>query len=623
MENLITKLTELAARFGDSKADIFAGGSVSCKESGALYVSNKRVCPCAITSDGFTKMDQAVLEAVLEKEYAENGTRVDDIKAACLSGEMNCCGMKALLHASVDKKYVLHLQSNLVNAFACGNDAREMTVALFPEADWISEGGYGYKMALGCKGSDANIIFVANNGAVVSADTVEELDQLLTGIKELLTAQASSVPATADESPADMAAAVRLAPAIRMLYADANSLSTAIAKYVGGNDLLSIDPQIYGATPEYVRILGSKRLVFDAVPEDGELSAAYAEFTAENGAPKVVCVKGVGAFVCAPTLKEAQKLEEALLREAKIAVLAKAFGGFSPVDDEVLAFVSARKACCCGCKDGAPKGRLAGKVAVITGAAQGFGLGIAESMAAEGAYVVIADMNAEGAAAAAAKFDGALSSAVNVTEEESVERMVNDTVLYYGGIDVFVNNAGIVRAGSLEEMTKRNFELVTSVNYTAYFICTKYAVAPMKIQHKFSPNRYFDVIEINSKSGLAGSNKNFAYAGSKFGGLGLTQSFALELAPYNIKVNAICPGNFLDGPLWSDPEKGLFVQYLNSGKVPGAKTIEDVRRFYEAKVPLNRGCRTIDVARAVFYIMEQEYETGQAIPVTGGQEMLN
>ena len=144
----------------------------------------------------------------------------------------------------------------------------------------------------------------------------------------------------------------------------------------------------------------------------------------------------------------------------------------------------------------------------------------------------------------------------------------------------------------------------------------------MKIQHKINPGLYFDIIEINSKSGLTGSNKNFAYSGSKFGGIGLTQSFALELVEYNIKINAVCPGDFLDGPLWSNPENGLFVQYLKNGKVPGAKTVEDVRKFYESKVPMNRGCQISDVMKAVLYAIEQKYETGQAIPVTGGRNML-
>ena len=101
-----------------------------------------------------------------------------------------------------------------------------------------------------------------------------------------------------------------------------------------------------------------------------------------------------------------------------------------------------------------------------------------------------------------------------------------------------------------------------------------------------------------------------------------TQSFALELVEYNIKVNAICPGNFFDGPLWDDPEKGLFVQYLKAGKISGAETVEDIKRAYESKVPMRRGCSGIDVVRAIFYCVEQKYETGQAIPVTGGQIML-
>ncbi|MBR6676437.1 MAG: SDR family oxidoreductase [Clostridia bacterium] len=275
-----------------------------------------------------------------------------------------------------------------------------------------------------------------------------------------------------------------------------------------------------------------------------------------------------------------------------------------------------------------PAKPFSGKIAIVTGSAQGFGAGIAEYLAENGCKVCVADMNAQGAESKAKEICEkygveAIAVGANVTDEDSVKNMVDETVCAFGGLDIFVNNAGIVRAGSLEEMTKQNFELVTSVDYTAFFICTKYAVQPMKLQRAVAPQYMADVIEINSKSGLEGSNKNFAYAGAKFGGIGLTQSFALELAPFGIKVNAICPGNFLDGPLWSDPEKGLFVQYLNAGKVPGAKTVADVRAFYESKVPLGRGCRVEDVTRAICYIVEQKYETGQAIPVTGGQTMLN
>jgi NAD(P)-dependent dehydrogenase (short-subunit alcohol dehydrogenase family) len=172
-------------------------------------------------------------------------------------------------------------------------------------------------------------------------------------------------------------------------------------------------------------------------------------------------------------------------------------------------------------------------------------------------------------------------------------------------------------------MTPETFELITKVNYSGYFLCAKYASAVMKTQNRYKPGYFTDIIQINSKSGLKGSNRNFAYSGGKFGGIGLTQSFALELMPSKIKVNAVCPGNFFDGPLWADPENGLFVQYLRTGKVPGAKTIDEVKHFYEAQVPAGRGCMPLDVMRAVYYIIEQEYETGQAVPVTGGQNMLS
>ena len=283
---------------------------------------------------------------------------------------------------------------------------------------------------------------------------------------------------------------------------------------------------------------------------------------------------------------------------------------------------NAAKSCC-------DKQALKNRIALVTGGAQGFGEEIVRGLVDAGAIVFIADLNIQGAEKLAQTLNKehgkttAFAAEVNVADEATVEKMFETIALKAGGLDLCISNAGVLRAAPILEQDMASFRFVTDINYTAFAIISKHCGLLMKAQNLCAPAWFTDIIQINSKSGLEGSNKNGSYAGSKFGSIGLVQSFAKELVEYHIKVNAVCPGNFFDGPLWSDPENGLFVQYLKTGKVPGAKTVEHVKAHYEAMVPMGRGCTGPDVIRAVLYLVEQVYETGQALPVTGGQVMLN
>ncbi len=259
--------------------------------------------------------------------------------------------------------------------------------------------------------------------------------------------------------------------------------------------------------------------------------------------------------------------------------------------------------------------RLAGQVAIVTGAAQGLGEAIAYRLAAEGCKgVTIADMQQEKAQVVADKLVAdypsckALAVAVDVTNPDKVKEMVDKTVEAFGTLDIMVSNAGILIAGDILDFDPKKWAKVIEVNLMGYMHCAQAAAVVME------PNKKGVIIQINSKSGLKGSFRSSAYAASKFGGVGLTQSICMDLAPYGIRVNSICPGNLLDGTLWSD---SLFEQYA----VKWGITVEEVRKKYTDQVPLGRGCTYADVTNMVAFLASDEasYITGEAIKVAGGQ----
>ena len=254
--------------------------------------------------------------------------------------------------------------------------------------------------------------------------------------------------------------------------------------------------------------------------------------------------------------------------------------------------------------------QLAGKIAVVTGVSQGLGEALARRLVKEGCQVIACDINFEGVSQVCEQLENAAPFHLDITDYSQCEAVAKAIKDRYGHIDILVANAGILISGDIDTLSTISFRKVIDVNLIGYFNTVK-AFAPMMLAQKSG-----SIIQINSKSGKVGSYKNGAYAASKFGGIGLTQSLALEFAEANVRVNSICPGNLLNSPLWVN---SLFKQYAKN-----QHTTEDaIREKYILQVPLKRSCEYEDIENMMVFLASDlaSYVTGQAINVTGGQVM--
>ncbi len=663
-ERNLKELIELSRFYGQNPDFVLGGGgNTSYKDDETLFIKASGVSLAEITPDGFVRVNHRKLNEIWEKQYSESSEDPDsrilqDILESREKGEENKRpSVETLLHSLFPFAYVVHTHHCLINGLTCARRGEEGARALFGDRIlWVPVTKPGYTAAKRVRedvrsfterfGTAPRVVLVQNHGVFVAGESFDEIRQQTDALVETVGSKVSEEPDTTPVE-SDRETAASLAPALRMLLMGA--ADTSIVVFEVNREILKLvesreafAPVSSAFTPDHIVYYGHPPLFIsphDKIPPHGNLQSLMqisereinAYRTEYGDVPRIVAIQGLGVFAWGGSKGEADTALALFGDAVKVSVYTRSFGGPLFMPAKLITFIKNWEAEHYRQKVAAAKRgntRIGDKIAVVTGGAQGIGLGIAEALVREGANVIVADINSAAAEEQARRLcemygEGkAQSVTVDVGTEESVRNLMREAALLYGGLDLLVSNAGILKAGGLGDMNLAAFESVTQINYTAFFLCVKYASEIMKLQHRFNADIMMDIVQINSKSGLKGSNRNFAYAGSKFGGLGLTQSFALELVEYNVKVNAICPGNYFDGPLWSDPEKGLFVQYLKAGKVPGAKNTEDVRRYYESLVPMGRGCETSDIERALFYLLEQQYETGQAVPVTGGQIML-
>jgi rhamnose utilization protein RhaD (predicted bifunctional aldolase and dehydrogenase)/NAD(P)-dependent dehydrogenase (short-subunit alcohol dehydrogenase family) len=664
-------ICKLSRFYGSDPSIVLAGGgNTSCKVGDRLFVKASGTSLATMKPDGFVRMDRTKLDSLIEAELdSDPDTREAQYKAAisearCEPEKGQRPSVEVLLHHIVPDTYVVHSHATVVNTLTCHDNGQELAEEIFgDEILWLPFVDPGFILGQELKrcydehaartnGAPIKAILMANHGLIVSGNDPETIrkntDEVLEKIESRLGSDWQTTSFGTPKIRDDATQLIRtIAPALRGLLVEDGSKTLKVALFddspiiqgIVGTDVGKTAACAGPMSPDQIVYCNSYPLWFE--PQDGEgeesllvrLREAIAQHTEETRfPPKVVLVAGVGMFAVGDDFTQANTTRLLYTDAVKVMAGATRLGGVSYLTERDRRFIedweveAYRKKVAAAASGGG--GRLKNKVAVVTGAAQGFGLEIARGLASEGAHVVLTDLNEEGAKAEAENLcrqHGAgrsLGLSINVTESTSIRACIDKVLRAYGGFDIFISNAGVLKAESVKTQPEADFDFVTNVNYKGYYLCVQQAAPILAAQHKAYADYRSDIIQINSKSGLVGSKKNFAYAGSKFGGIGLTQSFALELVEDGIKVNSICPGNFFDGPLWSDPEQGLFKQYLRTGKVPGATTVEEVRHFYEAKVPMGRGCRAEDVVTAILYVVDQAYETGQAVPVTGGQDML-
>jgi len=664
--DLLARSNRLGA---DPKVTNYAGGNTSAKGTDADPVTGEPVELLWVKGSGgdlgtLTEQGLAVLRLDRLRALVDvypGVEREDEMVAAfdyCLHGKGGAApSIDTAMHALVDAAHVDHLHPDAGIAIATAADGERLTGEIFGEkVVWVPWRRPGFQLGLdiaAIKAQNPAAIgcILGGHGITAWGDTSDEAEANSSWIIATATAyiEKNGKPDPfggvrdgfeALPEAERRARAAALAPTIRGLASTDKPMvghytdTDAVLEFLASEKAPAL-AELGTSCPDHFLRTKVKPMLLDlpataSVDEQlarlKDLHAAYrADYQAyydahadENspairGAdPLIVLVPGVGMFSFGANKQTARVAGEFYVNAINVMRGAEALSTYAPISDaekfriEYWALEEAKLR-----RMPKPKSHQ-GRIAFVTGAASGIGKAIATRLAAEGACVVVADLDLEKAQAAAAELGGtdvAIGVAANVADEAAVQAAIDATVLAFGGIDLVVNNAGLSLSKPLLETTEKDWDLQHDVMAKGSFLVSKAAAAAMIAQGMGG-----DVVYISSKNSVFAGPNNIAYSATKADQAHQVRLLAVELGEYGIRVNGINPDGVVRG-------SGIFASGWGANRAAtyGVKE-EDLGQFYANRTILKREVVPDNVADAVFVLTGPELSrtTGLHIPVDSG-----
>jgi len=639
----LAQLVEISCAVGSRTDYVQAGGgntSVKSPDGQTMAIKASGTALTAMTElAGWVEVNVAAVLSIFERkdlatmETDAREARVLQHLSSAIIGGKGRPSVETALHAMLGR-FVIHTHPVAANALNCGpglkaleeiTPAGELPPLWVPYtdpgwrlADTIKSAAEAYQQEHGCLPA---VLFMENHGLLVSAPEAQACVALHAEWVSRCESyfQAGLTPRRAPEA-LDSAVLRKALVSIRQAWRGVKG-SAPFARLTASAELASVAcderADLFAAgslTPDHIVYTGARAILAESLED---LPAKLKAALVEKAPPRVAVVRDVGTFLLADDAKKLDAAESLAVAGAGITHLASARGGAHNLAPASAAFIvnweaeHYRSALL-----GTATETLAGKVAVVTGAASGLGCGLAQGLVEAGAAVAFCDVDDTGAkeaAATSAAPSRAFPVHMDVTDEDSVAAAFDQVLRHWGSVDIAVCAAGIAPAYELVDMPVKSWRLALEINLTGYFLVAREAARIMRAQADGGA-----MIMLSSKSGLDASKANSAYNATKAGELHLMRGWALELGGDGIRVNALAPGNVFEGSKIWNPE------YIKTAARKKGIKPEEVIPYYVNLTALKRDIKRSDIAAAAVFLCSDAARciTGQTLVVDGGQVMV-